>query len=122
MLYLPHQLCLDPSAAQEKLAVWLVVVEELLQLWNFLPFLCFLGLACFVLFLKKYFNLKVGGGGGALTKLPFPPPPPPHPHPPLLKDYYVDDGSLVSSGSRKCCSCGIVPLLLCFLGFACSLF
>ena len=58
------------SAAQEKLAIWLVAVVETAAAVEFVA--CFyvlcLGFAC--LFIYHY----LGGGGGALAELPPPPP------------------------------------------------
>ena len=63
------------SAVQEKLAVWLVVVIELLQVWNFLTIICSSGrnccsygifclLLCFLGFACLFFSLGERGGGG----------------------------------------------------------
>ena len=46
----------DPSAAQEELAAWLVVVVGLLQMWNLLSAFLLSGI-CLLIF---YFGRKVG--------------------------------------------------------------
>ena len=54
----------DPSAAQESMAVWLVVIIVLLQEWNFLPVFV-LSIICFCFF-NFFLFWEKGGGGEAL--------------------------------------------------------